>query len=108
MRRFLLPLLVAGAVLPACGGSDAPTPPERAVMRERFPVAEADLVARVEPATTGPETGELMLKVMEVPGVRVAETDYEAKLMRVLVFPDADRRKVRDGLAALPGIADVE
>jgi hypothetical protein len=77
-------------------------------MRERFPVAEADLVARVEPATTGPETGELMLQVMEVPGVRVAETDYEAKLIRVLVLRDADRGKVRDDLAALPGVAGVE
>ncbi|MGH9036114.1 MAG: hypothetical protein ACRD0O_10145 [Acidimicrobiia bacterium] len=77
-------------------------------MTERFPLAEADLLARVMPDASGPQTGEITLRAVEVTGVRLAEADYEAKVVRVILADRADVSFVRDALAAIPGIASVE
>jgi hypothetical protein len=110
LRFLLLPIagVVVFAVFGACGGSEAQPPMERVAVTEHFPVMAPDLVARVGPARTGPETGELTLRIMDVPGVRLAETDYEAGIVRIIVSSDVDGPQVREALAALPGIVAVE
>lgn len=112
-RRLLatLALVVGSASLVACGGSDgsaARPASERVVVTERFPLAKADLLARVVPDASGPQTGEITLRAVEVPGIRLAEADYEAKVVRVLLATNADPGRVRDALASIPGIASVE